>query len=52
MKVSAKNGKITAVFSGSDKGVLKMLEEQSESLKTALSARGLTLETLKTEAKV
>lgn len=51
VKVSAKNGKITAVFSGSDKGVLKMLEEQSESLKNALSARGLTLETLKTEAK-
>ena len=51
VKVSSKNGKITAVFSGSDKDVLKMLEEQSESLKTALSARGLTLETLKTEAK-
>jgi flagellar hook-length control protein FliK len=52
VKVSLKNGKITAVFSGSDKNVLKMLEEQSESLKTALSARGLTLESLKTEAKV
>ncbi len=52
VKVSSKNGKITAVFSGSDRDVLKMLEDQSESLKTALSARGLTLETLKTEAKV
>lgn len=52
VKVSSKNGKITAVFSGSDKNVLKMLEEQSESLKTALGARGLTLESLKTEAKV
>jgi hypothetical protein len=52
VKVSAKNGKISAVFSGSDKDVLKMLEEQSESLKTALGSRGLTLESLKTEAKV
>lgn len=52
VKVSSKNGKISAVFSGSDKDVLKMLEEQSEALKTALGARGLTLESLKTEAKV
>ncbi len=51
VKVSSKNGKISAVFSGSDRDVLKMLEEQSESLKAALSARGLTLESLKTEAK-
>ncbi len=52
VKVSAKNGKISAVFSGSDKDVLKLLEEQSESLKTALGSRGLTLESLKVEAKV
>ncbi len=52
VKVSSKNGKITAVFSGADRDVLKLLEEQSETLKSALSARGLTLETLKTEAKV
>ena len=52
VKVSAKNGKITAVFSGSDKEVLKMLEENSESLKTALGSRGLTLESLKIEARV
>ena len=51
VKVSAKNGKITAVFSGSDKDVLKMLEEQSDALKVALGSRGLTLESLKTEAK-
>ncbi len=51
VKVSSKNGKISAVFSGSDRDVLKMLEEQSESLKNALSARGLTLESLKTEAR-
>jgi flagellar hook-length control protein FliK len=52
IKLSAKNGRIQAVFSGSNKDVLKMLEEQSESLKQALSGRGLTLEQLKIEAKV
>lgn len=51
IKVSAKNGKISAVFSGSDKDVLKMIEEQGEALKQALGARGLTLEDFKTEAK-
>lgn len=51
VKVSSKGGKISAVFSGQDRDVLKMLEEQSESLKAALTARGLTLESLKTEAK-
>ena len=51
VKVSAKNGKISAVFSGSDKNVLKMLEEQAESLKGALSSRGLTLENFKVEAR-
>ncbi|MFT3838017.1 MAG: flagellar hook-length control protein FliK [Myxococcaceae bacterium] len=51
VKVSAKNGKISAVFSGSDKEVLKMLEEQAEGLKGALTARGLSLEAFKVEAK-
>lgn len=51
VKVSAKNGKISAVFSGSDKDVLKMLEEQAEGLKGALTARGLSLENFKVEAK-
>jgi hypothetical protein len=51
VKISAKNGKISAVFSGRDKDVLKMLEEQEESLKGALSARGLTLEKFKVEAR-
>lgn len=51
VKVSAKNGKISAVFSGSDKEVLKMIEEQGEALKAALGARGLTLEDFKTEAR-
>lgn len=51
VKVSAKNGKISAVFSGSDKEVLKMLEEQEEALRGALSSRGLTLDRYKVEAK-
>jgi hypothetical protein len=37
------------VFSGSDKDVLKLIEEQGEALKAALGARGLTLEDFKTE---
>jgi hypothetical protein len=51
IKLSAKNGKIHATFSGSDKEVLKMLEEQRETLKNALAGRGLTLEELRVEAK-
>jgi hypothetical protein len=51
VKVSAKNGRISAVFSGNDREVLKMLEQQAESLKGALSSRGLTLERFKVEAK-
>lgn len=51
VKVSAHNGKIKAVFSGSDKDILKMIEEQGEALKNALSARGLSLEEFKTEAR-
>ncbi|AKJ05824.1 flagellar hook-length control protein FliK [Archangium gephyra] len=51
IKLSAKNGKIHATFSGSDKDVLKMLEEQRETLKNALAGRGLTLEELRVEAK-
>lgn len=51
VKVSAKNGKISAVFSGSNKDVLKMIEEQGEALKAALGARGLTLEDFKTESR-
>ncbi len=52
VKVSAKNGRISAVFSGSDKDVLKMLEDNEEALKAALTTRGLTLEKFKVEAKV
>jgi hypothetical protein len=51
MKISAKNGKIKAVFSGNDRDVLKMIEEQKEGLQLALSARGLTLEDFKTETR-
>jgi hypothetical protein len=51
IKLSAKNGKISAVFSGSDREVLKMIEEQSEGLKSALNGRGLKLEDLRFEAK-
>ncbi len=49
IKVSGGNGKISAVFSGSDREVLKLLREQSEQLKSALSGRGLTLEELRIE---
>jgi hypothetical protein len=51
IKLSAKNGKISAVFSGSDRDVLKMIEEQSEGLKSALKGRGLKLEDLRFEAR-
>ncbi len=51
IKLSAKNGKIQAVFSGSDRDVLKMIEEQSDGLKSALQGRGLKLEDLRFEAR-
>jgi len=51
IKLTAKNGKIQAVFSGKDREVLKMLEEQREGLKSALAGRGLTLEDMRVEAK-
>jgi flagellar hook-length control protein FliK len=51
IKLTAKNGKIQAVFSGSNRDVLKMLEEQREGLKSALAGRGLTLEDMRVEAK-
>lgn len=50
IKISARNGKISATFGG-DRQVLKMLEEQSEGLKSALSSKGLKLEGLRFEAK-
>ncbi|ADO70835.1 flagellar hook-length control protein FliK [Stigmatella aurantiaca] len=51
IKLSAKNGKIQAVFSGSDRDVLKMIEEQKEGLKSALTGRGLKLEDLRFEVR-
>ncbi len=51
IKLTAKNGKIQAVFSGKDREVLKMLEEQRENLKSALAGRGLTLEDMRVEAR-
>ncbi|MBN1208245.1 MAG: flagellar hook-length control protein FliK [Myxococcaceae bacterium] len=51
IKLSAKNGKIQAVFSGSDRDVLKMIQEQSEGLKSQLESRGLKLEELRFEAR-
>lgn len=51
VKVSSHNGKIKAVFQGSDKDVLKMIEEQKEALTQALSSRGLSLEDFKVEGR-
>ncbi|MCL2012567.1 MAG: hypothetical protein FWG75_07270 [Cystobacterineae bacterium] len=49
MRVSSSGGKISVVFSGSDKNALKVVEEQSDALHTALDVRGLTLTHLKFE---
>ena len=51
VKVSSHNGKIKAVFQGSDRDVMKLIEEQKESLTKALAARGLTLEDFKIEGR-
>lgn len=51
IKVSAKQGKISATFLGSDRKVLKLLREQSEALASALKGRGLTLDDLKIEER-
>ncbi len=51
VKVSSQNGKIKATFTGTNKDVLKLIEEQGEALKAALSARGLTLEDFKVERR-
>lgn len=50
VRVSAHNGKVQAFFSGTDREVLKLIEGQGEALKSALAARGLTLEDFKVEA--
>jgi hypothetical protein len=51
IKVSGSNGKIKAVFSGNDRDVLKMIEEQADTLKQALGGRGLKLDELKFEER-
>jgi hypothetical protein len=51
IKLTAKNGKIQAVFSGKDRDVLKMIEGQREGLKNALAGKGLTLEDMRVEAR-
>lgn len=51
VKVSSHNGKIKAVFQGSDRDVLKLIEEQKEALTQALSSRGLSLEDFKVEGR-
>ncbi len=51
VKISSSNGKITAVFQGADKDVMKLLEEQEDALKKALASRGLSLENFKIEAR-
>jgi hypothetical protein len=49
IKVSSKGGKISAVFSGKDREVLKLLKEQGDALKSALSGRGLELADFRVE---
>ncbi len=51
IKVSGGNGKIRAVFSGNDREVLKLLQNESESLKAALGGRGLKLEEFRIEER-
>ncbi len=51
IKIAAHNGKISAVFSGSNKEVLAMLKEQGETLKQTLEGRGLRLEEFRVEEK-
>jgi hypothetical protein len=51
IQVSGTKGRIRAVFSGNDPKVLKLIRDQSESLKKALEGRGLKLEELRIEDK-
>jgi hypothetical protein len=51
IKVSGKHGKITAVFSGKDAEVLKLIKQNADGLKQALQGRGLLLAELRIEEK-
>jgi flagellar hook-length control protein FliK len=50
IKISGSAGRIRATFQTRDKEVKKLLETNAETLKKALTARGLTLEEMKIEA--
>lgn len=43
IKISARNGKINAAFQGADREIMKLLEANTEQLRTTLTGRGLTL---------
>ncbi|HVE84483.1 MAG TPA: flagellar hook-length control protein FliK [Myxococcales bacterium] len=51
IKISGRHGKITAVFSGKDPEVLKLIKQNADGLKQALQGRGLMLAELKIEEK-
>lgn len=51
IKVSGKHGKITAVFSGKDTEVLKLIKQNADGLRSALQGRGLVLAELRIEEK-
>lgn len=51
IKVSGRNGKISAEFSGRDPEVMALLKKNADGLKEALSARGLLLVDLKIEER-
>jgi len=51
IKVSGGNGRIRATFAGSDREVLKLLEDNKDALKQALGGRGLSLEELRIEVR-
>src|SRR4051812_12046374 len=51
IKISGKHGKITAVFSGKDTEVLKLIKQNADGLKNALQGRGLVLAELKIEER-
>jgi hypothetical protein len=51
IKISGGKGKIRAVFSGSDREVLKLLEENQKQLRAALEGRGLKVEALRLEVR-
>ncbi len=51
IKVSGGNGKVRALFTGTDRQVLKLLREQGQALRDVLQRRGIELEELKVEER-